>query len=92
MAITPPRAARAHAVQPQEVRARGRELLARLFALVVGLGHRLVRASRGSVNRDRLVQEAGVQCQVPYLVDPNTETEMFESADIVAYLDREYAR
>ncbi len=29
---------------------------------------------------------------VPYLVDPNTGTEMFESADIVAYLDRTYAK
>ena len=29
---------------------------------------------------------------VPYLIDPNTDTEMFESADIVAYLDRTYAK
>jgi glutathione S-transferase len=29
---------------------------------------------------------------VPYLVDPNTGVEMFESADIVRYLDRTYAR
>ena len=29
---------------------------------------------------------------VPYLVDPNTDTEMFESAEIVAYLEETYAR
>jgi glutathione S-transferase len=29
--------------------------------------------------------------QVPWLVDPNGGRELFESADIVAYLDAEYA-
>jgi glutathione S-transferase len=28
---------------------------------------------------------------VPYLVDPNANMEMFESADIVAYLEATYA-
>jgi glutathione S-transferase len=28
---------------------------------------------------------------VPYLVDPNTEAAMFESADIVRYLEETYA-
>ena len=28
---------------------------------------------------------------VPYLADPNTKTEMFESADIVRYLNETYA-
>jgi glutathione S-transferase len=28
--------------------------------------------------------------QVPYLVDPNTGKAMFESADIVEYLESEY--
>jgi glutathione S-transferase len=27
---------------------------------------------------------------VPYLIDPNTDTEMFESADIVRYLEDTY--
>jgi glutathione S-transferase len=27
---------------------------------------------------------------LPYLVDPNTGTAMYESADIVRYLEREY--
>ncbi len=30
--------------------------------------------------------------QVPYLIDPNTGVDMFESADIAAYLDRTYRR
>jgi glutathione S-transferase len=30
--------------------------------------------------------------QVPFLHDPNTGVSMFESADIVAYLDATYAR
>jgi len=29
--------------------------------------------------------------RVPYLIDPNTGVQMFESAEIVAYLDRTYA-
>ncbi|HUS23927.1 MAG TPA: glutathione S-transferase N-terminal domain-containing protein [Candidatus Binatia bacterium] len=41
-------------------------------------------------NRKRLFERAG-QVQVPYLVDPNTGTEMFESAAIVDYLERTYA-
>jgi glutathione S-transferase len=41
--------------------------------------------------RERL-REVGGKIQVPYLVDPNTDTAMYESADIVAYLDRTYAK
>src|SRR5690625_5279281 len=32
------------------------------------------------------VQELGGRQQFPFLVDPNTGVEMFESADIIAYL------
>ena len=41
----------------------------------------------------RLVREAlcSGRMQVPWLHDPNTGVSMFESADIVAYLDRTYA-
>jgi glutathione S-transferase len=42
------------------------------------------------VGRDVFVARSG-KMMVPYLVDPNTGTEMFESADIVAYLDATYA-
>lgn len=41
-------------------------------------------------NRTRLHALTG-RVQVPYLVDPNTETAMFESEQIVAYLERTYA-
>ena len=54
------------------------------------LPHVVVSCSRGSVNRDRLVQRTGKQFQVPYLVDPNTGIEMFESAEIVEYLEKVY--
>jgi glutathione S-transferase len=30
--------------------------------------------------------------QVPYLEDPNTGTKMYESSDIMDYLERQYAR
>jgi glutathione S-transferase len=40
--------------------------------------------------RQELLRRAG-RVQVPYLTDPNTGEAMFESLDIVAYLDRSYA-
>ena len=42
-------------------------------------------------NRTRLLERAGT-VQVPYLIDPNTGVEMFESQDIIAYLERTYAQ
>jgi glutathione S-transferase len=36
------------------------------------------------------VRRRGGKAQFPYLVDPNTGREMYESDDIVAYLHREY--
>jgi len=56
------------------------------------LPHRLVPTSRGSANRDRLVARKGVQFQVPFLVDPNTGVELFESPEIIEYLDAVYTR
>jgi glutathione S-transferase len=41
-------------------------------------------------NRDWLNEHTGA-VQVPYLIDPNTDVEMYESADIVDYLDNTYA-
>jgi glutathione S-transferase len=40
-------------------------------------------------NRKALFERTG-HVQVPYLIDPNTETEMFESADIIRYLEKTY--
>jgi glutathione S-transferase len=42
-----------------------------------------------TANRRRL-QERGGRMQVPFLVDPNTDTAMYESADIVRYLRATY--
>ena len=45
---------------------------------------------KNSKREDFFKQHGNVQ--VPYLVDPNTDTSLFESADIVDYLKRKYAR
>jgi len=55
-----------------------------------------VQKSRGmdyepsSQNRKELKERAG-KVMIPYLYDPNTDTGMFESADIVDYLNETYA-
>ncbi|WCJ34306.1 Thioredoxin family protein [Euphorbia peplus] len=46
--------------------------------------------ARGSSKRQALFEKAG-HFQVPYLEDPNTGIQMFESADIVDYLRATYA-
>jgi glutathione S-transferase len=51
----------------------------------------LHNVAKGSPSRPAFVKRSG-KMMVPYLVDPNTGTEMFESADIVTYLDRTYAK
>lgn len=55
------------------------------------LRDRLLQAPKGTGrNRKRLHARTG-RVQVPYLIDPNTGTELFESADIVGYLEKRYA-
>jgi len=54
------------------------------------LKHVVVPTARGSVNRDRLIAKTGVQFQVPFLSDPNTGVELFESAEIIEYLEEVY--
>ena len=51
----------------------------------------LRNVAKGSPSRAKFVRRSG-KMMVPYLIDPNTGTEMFESADIVRYLERTYAR
>jgi len=55
----------------------------------LALPHLMVNTARGSANRDRMVAKTG-RFQVPYLVDPNTGIEMFESCEIVEYLEEVY--
>ena len=54
------------------------------------LPHTLIPTARGSANRDRLIVKTGVQFQVPFLSDPNTGVELFESPDIIDYLEEVY--
>jgi glutathione S-transferase len=54
------------------------------------LPHRVESCSRGSANRIKLMARTGTKFQVPFLVDPNTGIEMFESNEILKYLDAVY--
>lgn len=54
------------------------------------LPHRLRNVPRRSPDREGFVAISG-RMRVPYLVDPNTGAQMFESADIRAYLYDTYA-
>lgn len=40
--------------------------------------------------REKTVEIMGRDIQVPYLIDPNTGVKMFESAQIVKYLNQQY--
>ncbi|MFN2426165.1 MAG: glutathione S-transferase N-terminal domain-containing protein [Candidatus Binatia bacterium] len=51
----------------------------------------LHNVAKGSSKRKKFLERSG-KMMVPWLVDPNTGTEMFESADICAYLEKTYAR
>ena len=53
------------------------------------LPYRLHNVGKKGAGRDAFVKRSG-KMMVPYLVDPNTGREMFESADIVAYLNATY--
>jgi glutathione S-transferase len=54
------------------------------------LPYLLHNVAAGSPKREAFVRRAG-KMQVPYLVDPNTSAAMYESADIVRYLETTYA-
>ncbi|KAL3641478.1 hypothetical protein CASFOL_016446 [Castilleja foliolosa] len=45
---------------------------------------------KGSVRNREMVRRLGGREQFPFLVDPNTETSMYESSDIVKYLFQQY--
>lgn len=49
----------------------------------------LHNVAKNSPSREAFIERSG-KMMVPYLVDPNTGAALFESADIVAYLDRTY--
>ncbi len=54
------------------------------------LPYLLHNVAGGSPGRDAFVERAG-KMMVPWLADPNTGAELYESVDIVAYLDETYA-
>lgn len=51
---------------------------------------RLVPAYAPVQRNRRLLHEVAGKVQMPYLVDPNTGTRIYESADIVAYIENTY--
>ena len=63
--------------------------LAREALCSLELPYVLHNVAKGSTGREAFVARSG-KMMVPYLVDPNTGRSMFESADIVRYLDETY--
>ena len=55
------------------------------------LPYTLASVAKGSPRRAQLAALAG-RSTAPYLVDPNRDVSMFESADIVDYLYRHYTQ
>lgn len=55
------------------------------------ISYMLRNIAKGSEKRPSFVERTG-QMLVPFLADPNTGTAMFESADIVNYLEETYGR
>src|SRR5205823_9485817 len=53
------------------------------------LDYRVHPVAQGSARRAELVRRGG-KMQAPYLVDPNTATELYESDDIIRYLNATY--
>ncbi|CAH8305074.1 unnamed protein product [Eruca vesicaria subsp. sativa] len=64
--------------------------LVREVLVELELPHILRSCARGSPKRQELLLKAG-HFQVPYLEDPNTGVNMFESAEIIEYLKQTYA-
>ena len=53
------------------------------------LPYLLHNVAKGSPKRAAFIERTG-KMMVPYLIDPNSQIEMFESADIVRYLEESY--
>ena len=63
--------------------------IAREVLCELELPYLLHNVPRRSPEREAFVARSG-KMQVPYLVDPNTGVEMFESAEIASYLRQTY--
>lgn len=55
----------------------------------LNLDHHVHSVGKHSARRPKLIERGG-KMMVPYLIDPNTGTEMYESEDIIAYLKQTY--
>jgi len=53
---------------------------------------RLFKGPQGTTRHRRWLSEQTGKVQVPYIIDPNTGTALYESQAILNYLDRTYAR
>ncbi len=94
------RPTRGRAARPAKVPAEPLELwsfeaspycrIAREVLCELTLPYRLHNVGKGSASRAGFAAMSG-RMMVPYLKDPNTGVAMFESADIVAYLQKTYA-
>ncbi len=63
--------------------------IAREELTALEIPYKLHNVAKGSKKREAFVARSG-KMMVPYLIDPNQQVEMFESADIVQYLRRTY--
>ncbi|XP_016184747.1 uncharacterized protein LOC107626388 [Arachis ipaensis] len=64
--------------------------LVREVIVELELPHLLINCARGSPKRQILYEKTG-HFQAPFLEDPNTGIEMFESAEIIEYIKATYA-
>jgi glutaredoxin len=55
------------------------------------LTHMVHNLPKGSAKRAELIERGG-KMQVPYIVDPNTGTALYESDEIIAYLETLYGQ
>jgi len=65
--------------------------IAREALCTLELPYLLHNVAKGSSRREAFIARSG-KMMVPWLSDPNTGTELFESADIVTYLSETYAK
>jgi len=52
---------------------------------------KIFKGPKGTSRNRKFLEEHTGHVQVPYLIDPNTDVEMYESAKIIAYLENVYA-
>jgi glutathione S-transferase len=56
----------------------------------MGVKYQLVDAAPDTAGREELLSLGG-KAQVPFLVDPDRDIQMYESADIIEYAKQHYA-